>query len=249
VANELEGIVALFTEVLHDYRVSADEILRYEEAIRDGSYAVLEGRGETRSSFVPCTLGENCLSQRTVTIRAGAPVAGRTWPDLNLESRFGARLVSHKRGAAELPLGAPFPTLLPGDQVVLEGSALAFAEAARFFAAAGVPITGPTNEPQRASWIDPAKPIHLQVTSGASCSHLSEIREVYPSAAGCEDCLRLGTRWVHLRACMSCGRIGCCDSSPNRHASKHHEATAHPIMRSMERGESWGWCFVDEVQL
>ncbi len=248
VANELEGIVALFTEVLHDYRVPADEILRYEDAIRDGSYAALEG-GEGRASFVPCTLGKDCLSLRTVTIRSRAPVAGRAWRELELESRFGVRLVSHKRGAAEIVLEEPAARLLPGDEVVLEASALGFAEAAEFFAASGLPSTGPMNEPQRAPWIDRAKPIHLHVASEASCTHLEEIREVYPSAAGCEDCLRLGARWVHLRACMSCGHMGCCDSSPNRHATEHYAATAHPIMRSMERGESWGWCFVDEVQL
>ncbi|MGH9388242.1 MAG: UBP-type zinc finger domain-containing protein [Vicinamibacteria bacterium] len=82
---------------------------------------------------------------------------------------------------------------------------------------------------------------------GSACGHRGEIREVYPSAQGCEDCLRTGERWVHLRACMSCGHVGCCDSSPNRHATEHYEKTSHPIVRSMERGESWGWCFVDRL--
>ncbi|HJS73510.1 MAG TPA: UBP-type zinc finger domain-containing protein [Vicinamibacteria bacterium] len=87
------------------------------------------------------------------------------------------------------------------------------------------------------------------MADGSGCGHIAEIRDVYPSAAGCEDCLRIGDTWVHLRACLSCGHMGCCDSSPNRHATRHYETTAHPIMRSMEPGENWGWCFVDKVEL
>ena len=83
----------------------------------------------------------------------------------------------------------------------------------------------------------------------ATCTHIEHIADVRPSSDGCEDCLRTGGRWVHLRMCMSCGHVGCCDSSPNRHATAHHHATKHPIMRSMEPGEEWGWCFVDEVVL
>jgi hypothetical protein len=79
------------------------------------------------------------------------------------------------------------------------------------------------------------------------CSHGSSIRDVRPSADGCEECLRTGSWWVHLRLCMTCGVVGCCDSSPNRHASKHASAESHPIIRSLEPGEDWMWCFVDEV--
>ncbi|MEA2621930.1 MAG: hypothetical protein QOH61_840 [Chloroflexota bacterium] len=75
------------------------------------------------------------------------------------------------------------------------------------------------------------------------------IRDVTPSAPGCEECLRIGSWWVHLRLCMTCGHVGCCDSSPNRHASKHAAATSHPIVRSLEPGEDWLWCYVDEVFL
>lgn len=81
------------------------------------------------------------------------------------------------------------------------------------------------------------------------CSHLETIRPVFPSARGCEDCLRTGDRWVHLRICMSCGHVGCCDSSPNRHATEHFRATGHPIVRSLEPGERWGWCYEDAVEL
>lgn len=83
----------------------------------------------------------------------------------------------------------------------------------------------------------------------AHCPHVAEIRDVTPSADGCEDCLREGTRWVHLRMCLLCGHVGCCDSSPRRHATAHFHATGHPIVRSVEPGESWRWCYVDEVMV
>jgi hypothetical protein len=80
------------------------------------------------------------------------------------------------------------------------------------------------------------------------CTHLDQILvEVPDSVPGCEDCLAIGGRWVHLRLCMSCGHVGCCDSSPNRHASKHAAAALHPIVRSVEPGERWYWCYVDEI--
>ena len=80
-----------------------------------------------------------------------------------------------------------------------------------------------------------------------ACQHLSEIRAVTPSANGCEDCLKVGGRWVHLRMCESCGHVGCCDNSPNRHATKHFQATTHPIIKSFEAGEDWGYCYPDEM--
>jgi uncharacterized UBP type Zn finger protein len=84
----------------------------------------------------------------------------------------------------------------------------------------------------------------------ATCAHASEARDVRPSTrAGCEDCLREGTRWVHLRECLVCGHVGCCDNSPRRHATAHWRSTNHPIARSFERGEEWAWCYVDELFL
>jgi uncharacterized UBP type Zn finger protein len=79
------------------------------------------------------------------------------------------------------------------------------------------------------------------------CTHLDQVKEVTPSANGCEDCLRTGGVWVHLRLCMTCGHVGCCDSSPNKHATKHFHTSAHPIIKSFQPGEEWGWCYVDEV--
>jgi hypothetical protein len=80
-----------------------------------------------------------------------------------------------------------------------------------------------------------------------ACPHLTAINDVVPSADGCEECLAIGSGWVHLRLCLVCGHVGCCDDSPNRHASKHFHSTKHPVMRSFEPGETWGWCFVDQM--
>lgn len=83
----------------------------------------------------------------------------------------------------------------------------------------------------------------------ARCTHAAVTGDVTPGAGGCEECLELGDSWVHLRICMTCGHVGCCDSSKNRHATRHFLATRHPIMRSFEAGESWAWCYVDEAML
>jgi len=82
-----------------------------------------------------------------------------------------------------------------------------------------------------------------------TCTHLGEIRDVAPSSQGCEDCLREGSRWVHLRECLLCGHVACCDSSPKRHATAHWHATNHPIVRSLEPGEDWAWCYADDLVL
>ena len=81
------------------------------------------------------------------------------------------------------------------------------------------------------------------------CTHLHMIRDVTPSAQGCEDCLRVGDTWVHLRLCLTCGHVGCCDQSKNRHATKHFDADQHPLIQSIEPGENWLWCFVDDVMM
>ena len=83
----------------------------------------------------------------------------------------------------------------------------------------------------------------------AQCTHLDSIREVHPHSRGCEECLKTGDTWVHLRLCLTCGHVGCCDSSKNKHATKHFHATRHPIIKSFEPGEDWGWCYVDQLML
>jgi hypothetical protein len=80
-----------------------------------------------------------------------------------------------------------------------------------------------------------------------ACAHLDQIQKVTPGARGCEDCLRGGGQWLHLRLCLTCGHVGCCDSSPNKHATRHYHATKHPLIRSFEPGEEWVWCNADEL--
>ena len=83
--------------------------------------------------------------------------------------------------------------------------------------------------------------------SETACSHWETIADVTPSSDGCEDCIKIGGTWVNLRLCMSCGHVGCCDSSPNRHATAHFLSTSHPLVRSYEPGQDWWWCYADEV--
>jgi len=79
-----------------------------------------------------------------------------------------------------------------------------------------------------------------------NCDHLDQVRTDEPNTDGCEECLKMGDTWVHLRLCRTCGHVGCCDDSPNRHAHKHFHATQHPIIESYDPPEHWGWCYVDE---
>ena len=82
-----------------------------------------------------------------------------------------------------------------------------------------------------------------------TCTHLDQIQvtALPPSPLGCEECLKMGSRWLHLRMCLNCGKIGCCDSSPMKHATAHANESGHPLIRSAEPGEDWAWCYVDEV--
>ena len=79
------------------------------------------------------------------------------------------------------------------------------------------------------------------------CTHLDQIRIQETNTRVCEECVKTGDTWVHLRLCLSCGHVGCCDSSKNKHATKHFHKTHHPLIRSIERGEAWIWCYVDEM--
>ena len=82
----------------------------------------------------------------------------------------------------------------------------------------------------------------------ASCTHLSQIKNVTPrTPKGCEECLKTGMRWVHLRLCLSCGHVGCCDNSIGKHATAHFHGSKHAIIRSFEPGEDWKWCYVDQI--
>ena len=88
------------------------------------------------------------------------------------------------------------------------------------------------------------------MTTDAPCIHFRQITEVEPHTnAGCEDCLRIGGTWVHLRLCMACGHVGCCDSSSNRHATRHNHASGHPVVASFEPGEAWMYCYPDNLMV
>jgi monovalent cation:H+ antiporter-2, CPA2 family len=93
--------------------------------------------------------------------------------------------------------------------------------------------------------VDTSRLVQLALDPSA-CPHMDLVQPVLPNAAGCADCLRIGSSWVHLRICLTCGNVGCCDSSPNRHARAHFHAVGHPIAASVEPGEDWAWCFLDE---
>jgi uncharacterized UBP type Zn finger protein len=84
-----------------------------------------------------------------------------------------------------------------------------------------------------------------------ACAHIDtiEITELPESVDGCEECLETGGQWCHLRICLGCGHVGCCDSSPNRHATAHSRESGHPLVRSVQPGEDWVWCYVDEVTM
>jgi uncharacterized UBP type Zn finger protein len=94
-----------------------------------------------------------------------------------------------------------------------------------------------------------SRPAQGALTMTNACPHVKEIRKVQPKTDGCEECLKMGDTWVHLRLCLSCGHVGCCDSSKNKHATKHFRAIHHPIMQSIEPGEDWRWCYVDNMEV
>ncbi len=91
--------------------------------------------------------------------------------------------------------------------------------------------------------------LYRQALGQKGCDHLKLVRDVTPSAKGCEECLKMGDTWVHLRLCLICGHVGCCDNSKNKHATQHYESTGHPVMKSLEPSENWMWCFVDLIMM
>jgi CPA2 family monovalent cation:H+ antiporter-2 len=249
VADELESLVGIFSDVLRSYSIPGEEIAAHEEAIRRGDYAAFRTAepGEERPPAVVCRLGPDCLDTRTVTVRAGVPAEGSPIGGLGLAD-LGLTAVSLRRRARvwdDPPLDLP---LAAGDEITLRGAAAGFAEAASLFRRDGE--GGDLPAPRRRH-VDTKTPVTLEPdpAKAAQCSHLGEVRAVLPGTDGCEECLAAGTRWVHLRVCMSCGHVGCCDTSQGKHATAHFHTAGHPVMRSIEPGESWGWCFADEVEL
>ncbi|MBL8170591.1 MAG: cation:proton antiporter [Acidobacteria bacterium] len=182
IAEEMESIARIFTEVMQHYQIPAEEIDANEKAIRSGGYAALLHQPE-----------------------AGEPPS--VVCHVNLDGVMECRVPS----ATEVASGL-----------------------------ARRNENGIDTEQTIVFTPNPADTI---------CTHLDQIRPVVPSARGCEECLALGDSWVHLRLCLTCGHVGCCDSSKNKHASAHFAQQGHPLMASLEPGESWGWCYEDEAYL
>jgi CPA2 family monovalent cation:H+ antiporter-2 len=258
IAEELESVVGLFADVLRDYRIAAEEIDAHEEAMRRGGYvALLRDPVEGEASVVECDLPEDCLDTRTVTIRAGASVTSQPFAALALEDSYGIALRTLRRDGEVIGELSEDFTLRAGDELVLHGTADAFARSAPLFRSQTGTVMEFDSAPSTQSdignngGIDTGQVIELNPAPAAlsSCAHLEMARAVRPRARGCEECLQTGDTWVHLRLCMTCGHVGCCDSSKNKHASKHYPATEHPIIKSLERGEDWAWCYPDATYL
>ena len=235
VTEELEAAASLSADVLCHFGVDGRTVEALTEQLRGGA--------------APPTAGAARADTRTVTVREGAPVAFRKIGELELEPAYGITLRAVRRDGAWVESPPPDLVLQPGMELVLAGTAEAFARGAGAFRAPAEPVApGRTPFRERATWVDTARTVAFQPQEG-TCEHLAEVREVRPSARGCEECLKDGDDWVHLRICMTCGHVGCCDSSKNRHAGAHFRATGHPVMRSLEPGDAWGWCYVDEKTL
>jgi CPA2 family monovalent cation:H+ antiporter-2 len=181
IAEEMESVVQLFSDVLRTYEIAPDEIERHEDTVRRGGYAALRQETLPAEPVVVCNLPDGICAPPPQTAASVAQTGEETAPMTRIDTQHRIALKSN--------------------------------------------------------------------VSAARCSHVAQIKPVLPSAPGCEECLKMGDSWVHLRICMNCGHVGCCDSSKNKHATKHYHATTHPIVRSLEPGEDWGWCYEDEVML
>ena len=270
VVEELERALGVFDDVLHAYGLSPTEIEAQEAVIRSGDYALL--RAADRQQALALTLAPDGLSTRTVTLREGMAVAGQSLKELDLRRRHALTVRRVRRGEEVLADPPGDFVFQPGDELLLAGSADRFAESAPLFR---LPTDGGDGAPSGsgapsgdglppAFGAAPPPPTDRDVTTldvdqtvrlddaqlqSPDCGHTDQARAVSPSTPGCEECLQRGDDWVHLRICMTCGHVGCCDSSKNKHASKHAAATEHPIVKSVEPGEDWGWCYVDETML
>jgi len=254
--------VQIFGDVLRDYRIPAEEIEAHEEMARKNGYsAFLDLNADT--SIFKCETDQECLDTRTVKVRDDAPVAGKAIAALSLMN-MGLTVRSVVRGSIVFDPPPAEMVLVPGDELVIAGETSSFARSAAFFRTASdsiispairrSPVTQPDSRDvenaiafKAETGIDTETRIdYLPKADAAICSHLDQIRPVYPSASGCEECLRTGDKWLHLRLCLSCGHVGCCDSSKNKHATSHFHKTDHAVMRSLEAFEDWAWCFKDE---
>ena len=266
IAEELESIVQLFGEVLRDYRIPAAQIDNYEELARQNGYSALLNAGKTaEKSVFDCQAGEDCFDTRTVIARSAMPLSGKTFADLRVLENDGLSVQSINRRGEILESVAQDFVIEPGDELVFSGATDAFVRNAALFrykkentasdneisTAKVIPNTANFNDKSgEKKFVDTEKAMEFVPEGGEEiCSHLDQIRRVYPSADGCEDCLRIGDSWVHLRICLTCGHTGCCDTSKNKHAAAHFAECQHPVIKSLEKNDNWVWCYLDETYL
>jgi Trk K+ transport system NAD-binding subunit len=264
IAEELESIVQLFGEVLRDYRIAADQIENYEDlARRNGYSALLQTPQAADKSVFRCQPGVDCYDTRTIIIRPQMPLAEKSFDELTA-MLTDLKVKSVTRAGSQIETIAPDFIVKPGDELVIGGATESFVRSAALFRAAkesdgeAAPTATTTaagngllkQSQNVGKYTDTENPIKFVPQANEKvCSHLQQIRAVFPSADGCEDCLRTGDVWVHLRICLTCGHTGCCDSSKNKHATAHFKDCAHPLIKSLERGEDWAWCYADETYL
>jgi monovalent cation:H+ antiporter-2, CPA2 family len=238
--DELEIGVQLFTLVLTEYRVSDEEIGDHEDTVRAGGYAALRA-GIGAVPLVVCEdLDDSCFETRTFTVRRDP--AERPISTGELAAEAAVHVVTVERNGERIENPPNDYELAPGDRITARASARSFAAAAR--------LLRPARTATGASAAAGSRTVALSDEQRVACPHGASVqRELTSAAAGCEECLKTGDTWVHLRICMSCGRVGCCDSSKNQHATRHHEASRHPIIHSWQPGEEWAWCYPDQRML
>jgi CPA2 family monovalent cation:H+ antiporter-2 len=246
VPEDLESVVALLHETFETYAVDPDQAAAHETAARADAYAVLRRRpGDlvlrgNAPTPDPCALSPDCLDTRSVTVRPGAPIIGETVGRLEA-LEIEVRALERGGDVDENPPDAR--VVQAGDRLTLTAREPAYQSAAGLFRVGSAPDHVAGEEGPR--WVDTHAAVTLDL-GGEACGGQGGLLSVTPRTDGCEECLEGGTRWVHLRVCMTCGHVGCCDSSPGKHASAHYHETGHAAMRSVEPGEAWGWCFEGE---
>jgi hypothetical protein len=151
---------------------------------------------------------------------------------------------THDLGVARLPIGVSDVERL----AVLDAAAKAMVSSLRWVSVLAAVLAGLAALAALALVEStPSRVLAAGTVAAVSCPHLELVLDVAPRSAGCEECLALGAEWVHLRVCLTCGHVGCCDSSRYRHATAHFWASSHPIVRSLRPGDSWRWCYVDDA--
>jgi CPA2 family monovalent cation:H+ antiporter-2 len=254
IPEELESVVQMLKDVLRDYNISEDEIKIHKARLRVGDYKILREESLIESSPVVCSdINSACLETRIIKIHEGMQILSKSILDIDFMSEFNLSLKKIKRDGREIFMNNGF-NLQPGDELILEGSVKSFAQLIPLLRVDKPVVTQPSENSseemlsfREGNYLN--KEITLLPNKNSRCLHVLEKRSVIQKSQGCEECLKIGDSWVHLRICMTCGHVGCCDSSKNKHATRHFHAKSHPVVRSLEPGENWAWCYIDEIVL